>query len=1091
MTSIGDIAFGGCSSLTSVTIPDSVTSIGSSAFYGCSSLTSITIPDSVTSIGISTFGYCTALTSIEIPDSVTSIGNNTFYNCSSLTSVTIPNSVTSISNNAFYNCTALKDVYFNGTLEQWNAISIGGNNQNLTNATFHCLTGAGTLGSNLTWTLYENGMLVISGAGAMENYTSDTIPWKNYRGQINYAFYGCTGLKSVTIPNSVTSIGINAFEDTQWFRDQEDGIVMIQSILYAYKNGLDENNIILNTGVKAISKNFGESLRKNGSSPVSLQIPNTVKHIDEGALAYAVNLTSLTVHSGNTEYKTVNNVLYSKDGTQLVCYPAGLDGTIKIPNSVTDIKDYAFAGCESLTEIAIGKNVTSIGEHTFDGTMLQTIHGYYGSYAQQYAEANGYTFVPYTSTVTFEYHDEQETTETRTVNTGCEIGDLYVPGMEGYEFVGWFVETDDEDIQVTEQYIVNEDVTVHAYWDIIPPEEPYITEITMQQLPIKQSYFVGDEIATEGMEVSATYSNGTTKTMDGGYTCVPTRLSTAGVQEVTVLYAGFETSFEVTVVNVVPVSLALTSMPNTLTYFVSTEESDGKLFNPKGLVGSVEYNNGTRKLIRDTSAFEYIYDFTQATSQTNVTVNYEENDTKVSAFYQVKVLEKPQIYSSEIHAVAGEEVAVPIYITKNVGLMGWTVELEYDSDVLEPESLSNGIGNGDLKWNKGYGEDGVLKVFWQGTDENRENGELFTVYFSVRSKAQTEQTEVQIHCLTEDTYNGNYENVQVECSGATVNIERTSIPTIYTDDITAEAGKYAEIPIEMENGIGIADMTVITLNYDAQIFTYEDMVSGVASVSKINNQNGKLKLSMNEYSGSQTEATLLTVRFKVNPQAIGVKTITLGIDDDRWNCENIKITIAEYTARPTVQAGVKEASIGRTVEIPVEISENTGLMAYHLQLTYDTEQFEVEDVLPNMTFGGLFDFNDQNGIVDVIWNNMKNVTSDGILFTLKVKVKDQASDSRTIGINYVSKNTYDESWKPVEMDCRTIQVNIVEPYLAGDINGDGEVNVKDITRLMKYISGEQVEVIESALDVNGDGKVSVKDVTRLMKHLSDPNVDIH
>jgi hypothetical protein len=88
VTAIGDGAFWGCSSLTSVTIPDSVTSIGKGAFNSCSSLTSVTIPDSVTTIGMATFGDCSSLTSVTIPASVTSIGAFAFADCSSLTSIT-------------------------------------------------------------------------------------------------------------------------------------------------------------------------------------------------------------------------------------------------------------------------------------------------------------------------------------------------------------------------------------------------------------------------------------------------------------------------------------------------------------------------------------------------------------------------------------------------------------------------------------------------------------------------------------------------------------------------------------------------------------------------------------------------------------------------------------------------------------------------------------------------------------------------------------------------------------------------------------------------------------------------------------------
>jgi hypothetical protein len=170
VTSIGDYAFDDCSSLTSITIPNSVTNIGDEAFLLCSSLTSITIPNSVTSIGDNTFGTCTSLASVTIPNSVTSIGFSSFNFCLSLVNISIPDSVTSIGDAAFNDCTSLTNIIIP------NSVSTIGNN------TF----------------------------GGCTKLTSITIPNSVTNIEDN-AFYDCFDLVNVTIPDSVTSIGGSAF----------------------------------------------------------------------------------------------------------------------------------------------------------------------------------------------------------------------------------------------------------------------------------------------------------------------------------------------------------------------------------------------------------------------------------------------------------------------------------------------------------------------------------------------------------------------------------------------------------------------------------------------------------------------------------------------------------------------------------------------------------------------------------------------------------------------------------------------------------------------------------------------------------------
>ena len=418
ITEIGYWTFWDCTSLKTVILPDNLQKIGDHAFDHCESLVSIDLPGYIRTIEGNTFMHCTSLEAITIPESVTRIDSGAFMNCENLKTVMMSKNIKEICNYAFANCPNLQDVYYDGTKADRDAITVEEANEPLMNAVWHYKEAT-------SWKL-EDGVLTISGEGAMENYAKAVKqPWYENRSQItsvvvkdgiteigDFAFYGLTNLKEVSIADSVTKIGhyalknCSALSEVQLPEKLESigesafyGCTALKDITFhenvqsigsyalarctelkkvVFEGDAPEIQMGVFSGVRASvsypeekaswtedkKQNYGGQLSWN--QPLPWDVVNHVLTITSDDCMK--NYESATKAPWYANRADITSIVVTEGVTKIGDYAFyGYSNltSVQLPDSLESIGNYAFKNCGKLSEITLPEKVSAIGESAF------------------------------------------------------------------------------------------------------------------------------------------------------------------------------------------------------------------------------------------------------------------------------------------------------------------------------------------------------------------------------------------------------------------------------------------------------------------------------------------------------------------------------------------------------------------------------------------------------------------------------------------------------------------------------------------------------------------------------------------------------
>lgn len=391
------------------------------------------------------------------------------------------------------------------------------------------------------------------------------------------------------------------------------------------------------------------------------------------------------------------------------------------------------------------------------------------------------------------------------------------------------------------------------------------------------------------------------------------------------------------------------------------------------------------------------------------------------------------VYSEDITATAGQTVKVPVMIKDNVGIMGWKLTFDYDTDVLTPLSVEYGeVISGGLQDNiEGDMVPGSINVYWAGSDNEYYNGIMFYINFAVNESA-VGNTKIDISFSQADTFDTDFNDVYLNCEPISLNISNSSYSqyakiNAYANDVVAGDDLQLKLNIAEINNVISADLVI---EYNAENFEFKEVSANGVAI-KNSNSDGILALNISGISEAVNNSDFITVIFKCKDKAVSGKyDFTLSSDDEGVICKGCSINVSPSATSEIAEiyAEYVTAKQNDEITIPVYIENNHGIMGYRLDFEYDADILQPISATCGSDFITGSQFNDSIGFKEgefkVLWNNIGELYANGVLLNLKFKVLTSETIDTSIEMTYSQPDTFNEQYEDVVFDCQNINLSL-------------------------------------------------------------------